>query len=311
MFQNIDKIKNLQNTRGKKIYIRQFTTQRQIEQRKKSQQVADMMAQEDQVDQAEVSIEGDKIYIGEHQYHKKVQPPDPTHVLRLPLGKLNEIMATQVDRTDAITVDDNVFTPYSMCTTDYKQIENAYMKLRLNHAEAKHIVCAWNIPGPKPFESIDNCDDGDHGMGYMIQKLMMTNSITHRVIFIVRNVGYKLNDKRAETYIKAAKAAIMKHPMNHLINKTQTVTEEVEEKESTYARAVQNRLPEQPKGKVIRRNPNKRNKDPHATRGRDRGRGGNMNTRPKNTRDKVTPEIYYPQPRDASPALDRHGGYTE
>ena len=212
VFQQLERIQGLKNSHRKRITLRNFATQRELEQRKKGQQLADMMAEDDQVERVDISTDGKKIFVGEMEYQKKVVPPDPTQVLRLPLSKLNQIMATQIDRANAIMIEGNTFVAYSLCTTDFEKINDAYMKLRLNHAEAKHIVCAWNIPGPRPYESVDCCDDNDHGVGYNIQKLMMQSNITHRVIYVVRNMGKKLNEKRIPSYVSAVKKLMEQFP---------------------------------------------------------------------------------------------------
>ena len=124
------------------------------------------------------------------------------------MNRLNEIMATELERGRMFECQGNKFIPYSLCTTDYQRINDAYMKLRLNHAEARHIICAWNNVGVPIYECADGCDDGDHGASEAVLQMMIDNNIKNRTIFIVRNCGQKLYDSRLDCYIKAARQVI-------------------------------------------------------------------------------------------------------
>ena len=228
MLQNGKKLKNLVNQKGNRFTVRAFKTTRQLQFSKKVQDIQGIVQEREAVDQEEVSTRGKTILIGDHQYSPRVTAPDPTQVLRLPIHKLNMIMAIQMQSGDAITAEGNRFKAYSVCTGDYEMLQDAYMQVRLNHAEARHIVAAWNIPGTKEYESADGCDDDDHGVAREIVQLLKDNAITHRGIFVVRNCKKKLNAERIPMYIQAVKSVIKKHPENKIAKKTQMVRDEEE-----------------------------------------------------------------------------------
>ena len=102
------------------------------------------------------------------------------------------------------------------------------MKIRLNHADARHIVCAWSVPGTKKYMTIDGCDDDDHGCSQPIIELLKANKMTNRAIFVVRKCGKKLNEKRIPAYVDAAAAVIKKFPKNTVTGELQSITEEIE-----------------------------------------------------------------------------------
>ena len=166
LFQNIEKIKNLRNTHGKKYVFRDMMTAKQNDFRQRSQQIADGVSRMDSVNREDVTVDKNRIYVGNEEYQEPVTPPNPTSVLRYSSPKLNEIMMKHVDRDPNISeyVKGNKFTAYSMCTDNFVDINDAYMKIRLNHAEARHIICAWNIPGVKRYECEGSCDDDDYGV---------------------------------------------------------------------------------------------------------------------------------------------------
>ena len=177
------------------------------------------MMQESSLDREDISVQKGKMFIGDKEYQPRVQPPDPTSVLKLPLQKLNEIMMMEVERGRPIQTKGNTFIPYVACVDSTDQVQDLYMKIRLSHAEARHIICAYSVPGAEVLECSDHCDDEDHGVSKAVLDILLENNISHRAVFIVRNVGDKLHDERISTYAAAAKAILSTHTWN---SKTQS-----------------------------------------------------------------------------------------
>ena len=268
IFQNVSKIKNLKNSHGKKYYFREYMPARQNDFRKKSQHIADQVAKLDEHEQEEVSIYKGDIYVGDRKYQKIVTEPDATQVLNMPLHELNQIMAMEINRgANPVYKDGNKFTGYSLCTNDPKTIAKAYMKIRLNHAEARHIICAWNIPGLRKYESADGCDDQDNGASIPIVQLLTDNQIESRVIFVVRNCGKKLNAERNSCYVQVAKALISEFPLNPVTNTRQQILDQVK---STYANVVKSPPQTEPKTNQSAANRGGRRRG-QVSRGRGRG----------------------------------------
>ena len=102
----------------------------------------------------------------------------------------------------SVTVEENMnkFIGYSACVQSFQEVEDLYMKMRLNHAEARHIVCVWSLPGIKKHEVMDVCDDEEYGVASPLLQMFKENNITHRAVFIVRKVGNKLTAQRIQLY---------------------------------------------------------------------------------------------------------------
>ena len=214
VFQQKSKLKGMENEQGKPFYIRQYNTQQQQEKKRRGQMIADQVTQLDSAQQVEVSTFRNKTYVGEEEYVKKITPPDPTKVLRMPLTKLNNIMGLDTPCGPTVRAGDNYFTAYVLGVVNIEQVQDFYMKIKLNHAEARHIVCAWNMLGEKWYELQDYCDDGDHGVGAAILQRMQFNNLEQAAIYVVRNCGQKLKENRIPTYVAAIKEAIKTSPMN-------------------------------------------------------------------------------------------------
>ena len=236
------------------------------EYRKKCQNIADLT--QDSNPGTEVATEKGKIYIGEDEYIQQVSPPDPTSVLQLSLPRLNEIMETQVEKGPTMEAEGNVFTGYSICTNNPQMVNDAYMKIRLNHAGARHIICAYQFPGLKKAQCSDSCDDDDYGASLPVLQMLMENNITHRAVFVVRKCGDKLHQKRIPMYLKTATETINRNSYNGFVRKEQFVKEKIPaEPVSSYAAAAASPPKDEPQKK-------KRHAYVNRGRGGGRGRGG-------------------------------------
>ena len=107
--------------------------------------------------------------------------------------------------------------PYCIDTDNIQTVREAYFKVRLLHAKAKHIVCAYNLPAAASKQHLyqDYCDDGDHGVGAILLEAMKKSKVTHKAYFIVRHCGKdKLNKERFTAYLKAAQQLTLSKPKN-------------------------------------------------------------------------------------------------
>ena len=121
--------------------------------------------------------------------------------------------------------DRSTFTAYIAAVNDYKNIQRAYIKMKLLHPAAKHILCIYRIPGNRVYECEDYCDDNDHSCGKSVLWWMQRNKISCRMFFVVRNYGgKKLGASRHQCYIEAAERALENNPINAINGEHQTST---------------------------------------------------------------------------------------
>ena len=265
VLQNVTKVKDHVNSQGKKFFFRDYKTSKQNEFYKKCQAAANLMANEDEVDKKEISVQANQLYVGDQPYEQKIVPPDATDVLRYSIEDLNRIMSTPVGCQAVEEYKGNKFTAYCVPVKSFQMIRDVYMKLRLNHAAARHIVCAYRVPGLKLVECNDCCDDEEYGVAGRLLEILCDNNITHTALYVVRNCGQKLKEEKAMMYVKVAVASIKKSPVNLMTNKQQNVSELRVSNTSpnSYAAAV-----------MSRNNPNRKEKRGYVKRGGKTNRGG-------------------------------------
>ena len=132
--------------------------------------------------------------------------------------------------------------PTQHLSTLIKTIQNAYMKMKLLHPAAKHIVCIFRIPGNRAYECEDFCDDKEHSCGKSVLSWMKKYKIGCRMFFIIRQYGgTKLGPSRHQCYITAAQKALENNPINTINGENQLPVFEPNEN-----RGPKNKPPGQP-----------------------------------------------------------------
>ena len=148
-------------------------------------------------------------------------------VMDLNEEEFRKILSIPITTGKVIAAEGNYFTGYTICIQTHKEIRDAYMKLKLTKAEARHIVCAYNIPGMELQYCKDYWDDEEYGAGKFLLKLLMDHKITSRAIFIVcRTNGRKIGTIRHKHFMDAAISAINVNQYNKYAKKEQKISAE-------------------------------------------------------------------------------------
>ena len=226
VFQRKAMLKNFEAEGGRSIFINDYVPTATNEKRKRERDL--IQDAKEQSISTEYTNKGLKI--GEEIYTKKVSAPSPTDILDLDPDDLDRILTLDIDKSDQIRVMDNVFIGYAADTNTHEQVRECYLKVRLLHARARHISCAYMIPGTSHHHQ-DYEDDEDPGAGRAILQYMRRNNITHKAIYVVRFCGKtKLESNRLKYYSDAAREVITKWPHNSLLKQDQQVSTESEDK---------------------------------------------------------------------------------
>ena len=97
-----------------------------------------------------------------------------------------------------------------MAAGSYTHVEEAYLKIRLLHPAAKHVVCAYFLEGTEPHYDQDFCDDGEHGTGKHLLSWLQDNQLNARAIFVVRYYSQKIGPDCFKMFTQAAESALKK-----------------------------------------------------------------------------------------------------
>ena len=248
LFQKKSLLNKVRNKDGGKYYLNDYLPAKVSEKKRREKDIVKAVKSDPKQDDSnKVEYTKQGLKIGPSLYKKKVVPPDHTDLLKFSSQEIDAIMKIPIKKGTQVIKDGHIFTPYAIDAHDTQKVSNAYLKIRLINARAKHVVCAFCLPGEPSFLYNDSCDDDDHGAGRVISKAMMNSGVTNKAIFVVRQCAkQKLGAERFECYLKAAHNIMVENPLNQITKKKQSLNiekrqelkpQEVRDEETTVYQA--------------------------------------------------------------------------
>ena len=124
------------------------------------------------------------------QQFKQIKTPQPMDILDMSADDLDYVLKLKVNKGDEITERGSRFIGYSLSVKNSSQVQSAYMKVKLLHPSANHVMCAYILPNQDQcLFNKDYCDDGEHGGGRAILNYMEQLQIQNKVFMVVRYYG--------------------------------------------------------------------------------------------------------------------------
>ena len=277
-------LKGLKNEDGKPFYMNEYYGPAQNEERRRNRV---LLKENEGNEHSEVTMElkNGKLLIDGTPFSNKIQPPDPQQIVDLSVKELDSILKIPICKGPEVTKDGNSFRAFSYCVEDFKTVQDAYFKMRICHPKARHIMCAYILPGDpaKKYENHGCCDDGEHSASNKVLQAMIESKISHRVIFIVRYYsGKKIGPDRFNCIKDAVIKCMELYPENSIAGANQ----KIEFSESHFVRSNQ-----QAARKPKYTSPLSRQEQ--GSRGRGRGQTGARGARGARDVSKTTKSAYY------------------
>ena len=224
IFQQKHLLKEVRSTDGAKVFLNHYLPAQENEKRKRERKIHKINNASVGDSKQELSYAKGGLKIGTETYRKKVTPPDPTDLLEYTVPQLDEILKKPSTKGPPIKKSDNRLVAYGLDTNNIEEVRETYFKIRLLHAKARHIICAYNLQSlpADQFQLIDSYDDGEAGAGAYLLENMVNSKIEAKAIYVVRYPGkQKLEGGRLQAYLEAAKAMLALKPRNNVTKEDQ------------------------------------------------------------------------------------------
>ena len=221
-------LKGLKNEDGKSYYLNDYYPPDQKELRKKNKEIFE--ANENSENKKSMELKGSVLKIDDLQYSDKIKSPSAKDILKRSTKEIENIMKIPICKGPEIEKKGNKFRAFTLAVKDHQEIEEAYLKMRVCNPEARHIICAYKLMGiENSFDAENFCDDGEHGAGEKILKLMQKNDVTQRVIFVTRHYsGIKLGPIRFDCMSNAVKKCMELYSYNEILKVNQELSTDSE-----------------------------------------------------------------------------------
>ena len=174
-------------------------------------------------DHLQMSINRNQLMINNTTYKKLIELPSARSVLLADPSERIRWNKVRIIPGNVILKGKCRFHGFSVVAGKAETIRDAYNKLRFDHADARHIVCCYRLPG-KCFPVLsDFVEDQEHGMGQTLLRMLSEAQIYNRAIFVIRYYGGEhLGPACYQAYLDAAQSAVIHDPYNYICKTNQT-----------------------------------------------------------------------------------------
>ena len=216
-------LKDVRNRDNKKIYINDYTSTNTQEKRKRESQMKKLNEARDKP--LDFKYVKGKLTIQGETYTPKVSVPTPRDLVDLSPETLDSILKMSLESTTPIIREKSIFEGYIASVNSFQQIRQLYTKMKLIQPAARHIVCAYFLPGDNFYHNQGYCDDGEPSAGNVILQTMIRNKLSNRVIFVSRKYGgVRMGMDRFECYHTAAVKVAQEHNYNAITKEKQMLS---------------------------------------------------------------------------------------
>ena len=166
-------LKEFRNEDDKPYFINEYYGQQQNAVRQRNRQIFKQNEERQDTDKPAMELKGTKLLINGAQYVNKIEPPNPQRLLDLSVEELNNIMGLKICKGPHVDKDENTFRAFVYSVDTFQQVQDAYFKMRICHPKARHILCAYVIPGDELHYTRGCCDDGEHNAAEKVLQAMV------------------------------------------------------------------------------------------------------------------------------------------
>ena len=235
VMQNKKHLKDLRNEDDKPIYLNDFKTTETTEKKKS----LEALYKENLSRGEPVKMQKEKgnLLINGDTYKSSIQPPKPQIMLEQSTEDLRRIMKIKIHKGPEVEKEGNRFIGFSLAVKDLKEVEQAYIKMRLCYPGARHIICAYSIKGKESeFHLLnESCDDDEHGAGQILLEILLGNEMECRAIFVARYYsGTKLGLAQFECIESAAEKCLELSAFNEVLQIEQIVSLQHDSSQEEY-----------------------------------------------------------------------------
>lgn len=209
------RLKDAVNSNGKRYYISEQLPDKLQEERRYNQHWV-QENKHDPTSKLEMKIFKNKLRINNEPYKKKVKTPNAAEILRLDDNELLSVKQVALYEGGTREEKGSEFLAFAAKCQSAEDVRQAYRKLKIKYADASHITSAHRLSPPNGPYNQEAMDDGEHGMGRVLLKLLQEQKVTNVAVFVLRyyggtHIGSARFDIARQLATKAIKAAGLKN----------------------------------------------------------------------------------------------------
>jgi hypothetical protein len=136
---------------------------------------------------AKISVKDNHVLVNGSKFSDNVHPPTPEDIIFMQADETNKLQKIEFVFTDPVHKQNSTFKAYMTNVTNEQECRMAYKAISTmaNVARKTHLISAYKLLSGHGGWN----DDGDHGLGRFIHRLMTDRGLTDKMIFLTREYG--------------------------------------------------------------------------------------------------------------------------
>ena len=218
IYSNVKKLKDATNSLGKAYRIEDDLPSEIREVRRRNRQIIAINKNRQQHDQLSVKYEEGKLVVDDVVYKKQLVPPSCQQLLRPNIERITAQKDIQITQGKVIEVGSSKFTGLSAIIRSLEEANDAYAKVCAMYPDARQVTAAVRLPHTNFHTHQDFNDDGEHGAGPVLLKVLEESKMFNRIVLVVRQYhdGVHIGKQRFTAMVDEAKDALKRAPYNHV-----------------------------------------------------------------------------------------------
>ena len=223
VMRNKHNLKGIVNRDNRPIFINEYWSNEANEKKKNELRLNQDNDKLTSDDQFQTEYQGQNLLLDGHPWedYKKVRTPSSLAIIDMSQQQLDEVLEIYLSQGKVFEEKNSRYSAYMVHADSHQFIQNAYLKVKLLHPAATHVMCSYILKNPKELFDKDYCDDGDFGAGRAMLQYMEDKNLSGVACFVVRYYGgQKLGPTRFDMLRTALDSAMLEHSTQTLPAKT-------------------------------------------------------------------------------------------
>ena len=189
IFTNASNLKEKQNEKKNHYFVHDDMTEEQSETRQFYRDLVKENKDQPSDQQLKIKMQKGQIQVNNNIVKPKVLPPTKAEIIRLDPDELEKIRAVKMIKGPEHEEKGSEYVAYGIKIKSISDVRKAYKKLKVKHADATHVSCAYRLQNPVGPYRQEAVDDNDIGIGRAMLKKIKEKEMSEIAIFVVRYYG--------------------------------------------------------------------------------------------------------------------------
>lgn len=226
IFQKTSNLKEINRGRQKPYFVTEQLPEAWAEKRRLVHYMKQQNKKLPTAQQLNIAVKKGQLHVAGKEYEPPVKTPTVSDVLNLPAERKRIIRHLTMLESETAEQDESIFVGYAAQVFSLQEIENYYLHLRMAEPEATHIMCAYRLPGTDFSQTQGFIDDGEHGGGRALMKMLQKMQVFNQAVFVTRHYGGKHLGRARFTLIEQCASEALQKLQEQIRKNRQPPTQE-------------------------------------------------------------------------------------